>query len=116
MLVKGKIDNKGNDFFGQTDLYYFDIDLNEEKKIKVGNILKAKFIKGPSTILLLNDLKRKSLPASEKLSRFFIKISIVLKKGIPIGLFKIIIAKNICKLIPHTTVRVLIAFLLLDNA
>ena len=30
------LSNKGNDFFGQTDLYYYDIDLNEEKKIKGG--------------------------------------------------------------------------------
>ncbi|MFL2983769.1 MAG: hypothetical protein ACJZ12_05195 [Candidatus Neomarinimicrobiota bacterium] len=30
------LSNKGNDFFGQTDLYYYDIDLDEEKKIKGG--------------------------------------------------------------------------------
>ena len=77
--------------------------IKEEKNIRVGRSRKAKFINGASTTPALNDLKRKSLPASEKLSNFLIAVSTAPKNGWPIGVFKIIIANINCKPRPQMT-------------
>ena len=71
---------------GKRSIWGFYIDGKEEGKyvewFESGKkALKAKFINGASTIPAPNDLNRKSLPASEKLSIFLIAVSIAPKNG-----------------------------------
>ena len=84
--------------------------------MRVGRIRKAKFINGSSTIPAPNDLKRKSLPASEKLSNFLIAVSTTPKKGCPIGVLRIKTANRSCKPRPQITKRQGIDLRLFDIA
>ena len=69
----------------------------------VGNTRTAKFIIGDSTWPVIKEAKRKSPPLSAKASSFFIAESKKLKKGRPIGVFKIRKQNTNCKPKPFAT-------------
>jgi hypothetical protein len=88
-----------------------------EKKIIVGNARNAKLISdGWNPTSGTNDVKRKSLPASEKLINLEITLSKKPNTGFPMGVFKIKRAKISCRPNPHPTIRKLICFRLFDMA